>query len=108
MMLEKSILTLCLLCCINVPSLAANATNEFRGELLYTTNCDACHDASMHWRDKKLAKDWKSLKGQVTRWQTIAKASWNAQDIVDVTLYLNNRYYHYLITEPKAVSDAAD
>jgi len=83
---------------------AGEVPNEMRGELLYMTNCDACHTSSMHWREKKLAKDWKSLKQQVVRWQTIAKTSWTKQDIEDVTLYLNKRYYHYQNTEPKAVT----
>jgi mono/diheme cytochrome c family protein len=83
---------------------AANESNEMRGELLYTTQCEACHTTAIHWREKKLAKDWKGLKAQVARWQVMAKLSWTDQDIVDVTLYLNKRYYHFENTELKAVT----
>ena len=33
-----------------------------RGELLYSTHCIACHNEQVHWRDKKLVKDWISLR----------------------------------------------
>jgi mono/diheme cytochrome c family protein len=101
----KLILAISLIFSITTTALAENELNVKRGELLYTTHCDACHTSAMHWREEKLAKDWKSLKAQVVRWQTIAKASWDAQDIENVTQYLNNRFYHYQNTESKAVTE---
>jgi mono/diheme cytochrome c family protein len=103
--LGKLILAISLIFSISTIVLAESELNEERGELLYTTHCDACHTSAMHWRAKKLAKDWKSLKAQVVRWQVIAKASWGAQDIESVTQYLNKRFYHYPNTEPKAVAE---
>ena len=44
-----------------------------QGELLYTTHCIACHTTEVHWRDKKLAKDWRTLIAQVRRWQENSK-----------------------------------
>ena len=66
-----------------------------RGELLYTTFCTACHNEQMHWRDKKIAKDWAGLKTQVIHWQGVTGLTWNDSDIVEVARYLNVRYYHY-------------
>lgn len=66
-----------------------------RGELLYTTHCIACHTTQMHWRDKKLAHDWDSLKFQVGRWQGNAGLQWTDTDIVEVTRYLNDTIYRY-------------
>ena len=66
-----------------------------RGELLYTTHCIGCHSSQMHWRDKKLATDWASLKAQVARWQTNTGLGWSDEEIADVTRYLNTRYYHF-------------
>lgn len=103
--IDKSILTLCLLFCMSTSAQADREANELRGELLYITSCDACHTSSIHWRDKKLVTDWNGLKFQVTRWQEIAKASWSTQDIEDVTLYLNKRFYHYSNTEAKTVTE---
>jgi mono/diheme cytochrome c family protein len=66
-----------------------------RGELLYRTHCGACHSEQMHWRAKKLAYDWPTLKAQVTRWQATAKLDWSDADILEVTRYLNETIYRY-------------
>jgi mono/diheme cytochrome c family protein len=65
------------------------------GELLYTTHCIACHNDKIHWRDKKIARDWTSLNAQVWHWQGVAGLAWSGGDIVEVARYLNDRYYHY-------------
>jgi hypothetical protein len=49
----------------------------------------------MHWRDKRLAKDWAGLKAQVGRWQNNIGVSWSNADVVEVARYLNQLYYHY-------------
>lgn len=66
-----------------------------RGERLYTTHCGACHSEQMHWRAKKLAYDWPTLKAQVTRWQATAALEWSDADIVEVARYLNETIYRY-------------
>ncbi len=66
-----------------------------RGELLYSTHCIACHTAQVHWREKKLVKDWASLRSEVQRWQGISKLGWSNEDIDEVARYLNVIYYHY-------------
>lgn len=77
------------------PAIANAQGDAARGELLYSTHCIACHDADIHWRDKKLATDWISLKAQVRRWQAIAVLGWRDDDITLVARRLNARYYHY-------------
>jgi len=77
---------------------AANAepgSNVTRGELLYSTHCVACHTARVHWRDKKLAKDWIGLKMQVRRWQGIEGLKWSEDDIAQVARHLNAQHYRY-------------
>jgi len=66
-----------------------------RGELLYSTNCIACHSAQVHWRDKKLATDWTSLQSEVRRWQGVLGLGWSNGDIAEVARYLNALYYRY-------------
>jgi len=66
-----------------------------RGELLYSTHCIACHNEQLHWRDKKLVKDWISLRLEVRRWQKFSGLGWNDEDISAVAHYLNSRYYLY-------------
>jgi mono/diheme cytochrome c family protein len=66
-----------------------------RGQLLYSTHCVACHSDRIHWRDRKLVKDWQSLRSEVHRWQEVAGLRWSAGDIEAVSQYLNTVYYHY-------------
>lgn len=66
-----------------------------RGELLYTTHCIACHSAQMHWRSKRLAHDWDSLKAQVRLWQGNSGLRWDEADIAEVAGYLNDTVYHH-------------
>lgn len=68
---------------------------QSRGELLYSTHCIACHTSEMHWRDKKVATDWTSLRLQVRRWQGNAGLGWSEADILEVTRYLNESIYRY-------------
>lgn len=66
-----------------------------RGELLYTTHCIACHSVQVHWRDKKLATDWMTLRAEVGRWQKFSDLGWNDDDVAAVARYLNAFLYHY-------------
>lgn len=66
-----------------------------RGELLYTTHCIACHRIQVHWRQKKLVTDWRSLQSEVRRWQVISGLGWNSEDIAEVARYLNALHYRY-------------
>lgn len=66
-----------------------------RGELLCSTHCIACHSEKIHWRDKKLVTDWKSLRSEIDRWQGASWLGWDKEDIADVARYLNALYYHY-------------
>jgi mono/diheme cytochrome c family protein len=82
--------------CLGLPSFAAQPKGDTpRGELLYTTHCIACHNEQIHWRDRKIAKNWAGLKAQVDHWQGVAGLSWNDGDIVEVARYVNTRYYRY-------------
>jgi mono/diheme cytochrome c family protein len=64
------------------------------GELLYTTYCIACHNDQIHWRDKRVVKDWVSLRAEIGRWQKLSKLGWHASEIEAVARYLNTLYYH--------------
>jgi HlyD family secretion protein len=84
--------------------MAQSATASSRGELLYTTHCIACHTTQVHWRDKRLVKDWASLQGQVFRWQNNTGLGWTVEDINEVARYLNAQFYRF--PEPGAISRA--
>lgn len=80
---------------IGAAAITPGAYAQSRGQLLYSTHCIACHTSEMHWRDKKAATDWTSLRFQVRRWQAEAGLSWSETDISEVTLYLNESIYRY-------------
>lgn len=64
-----------------------------RGELLYTTHCVACHNAQIHWRDKRSVGDWAGLLAMVRHWQAQAGLGWGDADIEEVARHLNRLYY---------------
>lgn len=84
-----------LMVCMGNLAFAQPKAESTRGELLYMTHCIACHDAQVHWRDKKIARDWNGLKAQVRRWQGIQGLMWRDDDVLDVARFLNARYYNY-------------
>jgi mono/diheme cytochrome c family protein len=99
--MESAMIKICMFAlsafCLGI-SFFANAQTQAdtsRGELLYTTHCIACHNEQIHWRDNKIARDWKSLKAQVNHWQGVAGLMWSDGDVVEVARYLNTRHYHY-------------
>ena len=74
------------------------AQAQSRGELLYDTNCIACHNEKVHWRAARLATDWNSLEAQVRRWQQAASLGWRDEDVAEVARYLNGRFYGFTPT----------
>ncbi|MBI5921711.1 MAG: hypothetical protein HY847_08650 [Betaproteobacteria bacterium] len=87
------LLIYCVLACVFCCGAAASQVN--RGELLYSTYCNACHAEQVHWRDKRLVADWPSLRAEVARWQINGKIEWSEDDIDVVARYLNQLHYHY-------------
>ena len=85
-------------------AIAPCALAQSRGELLYSTHCISCHTTEMHWRDKKVAVDWASLRFQVGRWQDNAGLGWGKADIQEVTRYLNESIYRYTETPDSLTS----
>lgn len=78
-----------------LPVAAQPTPDNARGELLYSTHCVSCHTAQVHWRDKKLATDWPSLRAQVHRWESNIGMNWTDDDIAAVARYLNAHYYRF-------------
>ncbi|HEY5293618.1 MAG TPA: cytochrome C [Burkholderiales bacterium] len=76
-------------------SAAQAAADAERGKTLYETRCSACHAGSVHTRKARKAKSFDGLRAQVLRWSAEAGGSWSADEIDDLTLYLNQRYYRF-------------
>lgn len=71
------------------------APDTSRGRLLYENHCIECHSTQMHWRDKRLATNWESLRAWVRQWQQQALLGWTDDDITDVTRHLNRSIYRF-------------
>ena len=72
-----------------------------RGKLLYSTYCIGCHTTQVHWREKRLATDWASLKSQVRRWRENVGLPPDESDVVALAAYLNNFYYRFQVSGAK-------
>lgn len=66
-----------------------------RGEMLYRNHCLGCHESVVHIREKRQAKNLGVLRDTVNRWSQELNLNWSSDEIEDVMLYLNMRYYHY-------------
>ncbi len=73
----------------------APAVPATRGALLYQNHCAACHTEQMHWRERRQARNWDSLRALVRHWQGEARLSWTDADIDAVTRHLNETIYRF-------------
>lgn len=73
----------------------AQSPEAYRGQLLYESTCVQCHAESVHNRKQRIAQSFDDVRWYVTRWSKAAGKTWSADNIHDVTLYLNERYYRY-------------
>jgi hypothetical protein len=89
------VLAACLFCGNVATAQTAPNAVESRGALLYSTYCIGCHTTEIHWRDKKLATNWATLKDQVRRWSSNTGLAWGDDDILLVTRHLPTLYYHF-------------
>lgn len=74
---------------------AASGADPDRGRGLYEQRCGECHAESVHGRAKRVARDFDGIQGWVKRWNETLGLRWNDEDIDDVTVFLNSRYYRF-------------
>ncbi len=78
-----------------------------RGKMVYETRCTACHESSVYKQDSRKAKSFDALRAQVLRWSAEVGGVWTADEIDDVTLYLNQRYYRFPCPQTLCRADQA-
>lgn len=71
------------------------AADAARGQALYESRCGGCHTRSVHQRESRKATTFAGVLAQVSRWNSSLGGAWNAEDIADVAVYLNQRYYKH-------------
>jgi len=74
---------------------AAGAADAERGRVLYEARCGGCHGESVHGREKRLAADFEAVRGWVRRWSANLGFAWTNDEVDDVTVHLNARYYRF-------------
>ncbi|MFM9881664.1 MAG: c-type cytochrome [Burkholderiales bacterium] len=67
-----------------------------RGRQLYETNCTLCHQQSVHSRTNRVARSMNDIREYVKKWSGTAKLNWTSEDIDEVSLYLNERFYRFV------------
>jgi mono/diheme cytochrome c family protein len=78
-------------------SVVALSAKEFdRGQALYENHCSACHDPQTHVAgDARHVTTMADLRARVAAWSVHSGLNWSAEDVNDVTDYLNRRFYQF-------------
>ena len=87
------------LACMTWALASAHGADAERGRALYEARCDLCHGTGIHVREARKATSFEGIRTQVARWNTELGGAWSADEINDVTVYLNNRYYFFPCSE---------
>ena len=67
-----------------------------RGQALYENHCATCHDPQAHVLGKmRHVTTPADLRARVAAWSVHSGLNWSAEDIDDVTDYLNRRFYRF-------------
>jgi len=67
-----------------------------RGEALYENHCSSCHDPQTHVAgEARHVATLADLRARVAAWSVHSGLNWSAEDVDDVTDYLNRRFYRF-------------
>ena len=78
-----------------IMALAAYGADADRGKALYEARCNECHGTGVHVREARKAASFDGVRTQVVRWNAELGGGWSNEEIDDVTVYLNNRFYFF-------------
>lgn len=68
--------------------------DPIRGEKLHA-KCLDCHGTSLYEPDKRKIKSLKALRKEVKRWGTYYAPALSEQEVEDITVWLNERFYRF-------------
>lgn len=80
--------------CLSFFQSVSASPDIIRGQLLYENHCSGCHESTVHVRDTRHADSAGVLKEYISKWSASLQLGWTSTDLDDVTLYLNERFYH--------------
>ncbi len=73
----------------------ASAVNAERGRQLYENQCQACHSNLLHTKEARKIDTLTELQRRVAAWGIHAGQDWGAEEVNDVTLYLDRTFYRF-------------
>jgi len=94
-MLKKTVITLVSLLLVN--SLSADESEA--AEMFQEADCMSCHNTEDFKKDPKKTKDFHKLHSFVQGCQQANDAGWFDDEALDVSKYLNKKYYHFKETQ---------
>jgi mono/diheme cytochrome c family protein len=83
------------------------AADAERGRALYETRCVGCHETSVHGRARRTAADCAAVRAEVVRWNEHGGGTWSSEEVDDVTLWLNERYYRFPVESMRCATPVA-
>jgi hypothetical protein len=86
---------------------SASAADPDRGRELYESACTTCHGRSVHARSPKSVRSCAELRETVARFAGVQRRTWDANDVDDVVLWLNLRYYSFPMDEARCLLGVA-
>ncbi len=75
--------------------LPLNTWGADRGRLLYENHCVACHESTVHIREKRAVKKFTDIEKYARRFSTLAGVEWSDAELLLVVSYLNRKYYKF-------------
>ena len=72
------------------------ASDIENGKKLYDANCHGCHDTKIHTRPNRIIHTYGDLANRVKFCDAQTKAGFNAEQLKDVTDYLNTTFYKFV------------
>jgi mono/diheme cytochrome c family protein len=64
-----------------------------RGQALYENHCMSCHESWAHSRAGRHVRTISELRARTAAWSVHSHLDWSAEEIDDVTDYLNRTFY---------------
>ncbi len=64
-----------------------------RGQALYEHHCMSCHESWAHTRAGRHVRTLGELRSRTEAWSVHSHLDWSAEEIDDVTDYLNRTFY---------------
>jgi hypothetical protein len=73
----------------------ASASEDFHARKFHQKSCTGCHDSSVYTRKKHRVKSLPQLESQVRMCDANLDKKLFDDDILSLTQYLNDNYYHF-------------